>query len=59
MEIKGKAQAAKTAAADAEKAKKEAAAWMEGADIRRMKRYGALGDHAGHNCTPRSREPVS
>jgi hypothetical protein len=38
MEIKSAAKAEKMAAADAEKAKKEAAEWMEGADVRRLKR---------------------
>jgi hypothetical protein len=38
MEIKSIAKAEKMAAAEAEKAKKEAAEWMEGADIRSLKR---------------------
>ncbi len=40
-EIKAKAQAEKNAVAAAEKARKEAAEWMEGADVRGLKRWVA------------------
>ncbi len=39
MEVKSLARAEKMAAVEAEKAKKEAAEWMEGADVRSLKRW--------------------